>query len=105
MSEEGVQSPAAPLPKAKKHPKKLAVIDQAGCRGCEVCIEFCHVDCILTVPGPEYDQHKKYTFSFLAALWLELLIARLKHHPSTFHYDTAWNRLLLSCQLKISKPC
>jgi len=61
MSDEGVQSsaPAAPLPKAKKRPKELAVINQAGCTGCEVCIEFCPVDCILTVPGPEYDQHKK----------------------------------------------
>src|SRR3990172_7092605 len=61
MSDEGVQSsaPAAPLPKAKKRPRELAVINQAGCTGCEVCVEFCPVDCILTVPGPEYDQHKK----------------------------------------------
>ena len=58
MSEEVVQQPA-PAQKAKKRPRELAVINQAGCTGCEVCIEFCPVDCILTVPGPEYDQHKK----------------------------------------------
>jgi len=58
---ENVVRPAAPPPavKAKKRPKELAVINQAGCTGCEVCIEFCPVDCMLTVPGPEYDQHKK----------------------------------------------
>ncbi|HXG00375.1 MAG TPA: 4Fe-4S dicluster domain-containing protein [Bacteroidota bacterium] len=56
MSNDGTQ--AAPV-KAKKRPRELAVVNQAGCTGCEVCIEFCPVDCILTVPGPEYDQHKK----------------------------------------------
>ena len=56
MSEEVPQTPAL---KPKKRPKELAVIDQSGCTGCEVCVEFCPVDCILTVPGPEYDQHKK----------------------------------------------
>ena len=51
---------APPSPaRAKKRPKELAVINQAGCTGCEVCIEFCPVDCILTVPGPDFDQHKK----------------------------------------------
>jgi Na+-translocating ferredoxin:NAD+ oxidoreductase RNF subunit RnfB len=62
MADEIAQSPAKPaaaVQKAKKRPKELAVIDQSGCTGCEVCIEFCPVDCILTVPGPEYDQHKK----------------------------------------------
>jgi formate hydrogenlyase subunit 6/NADH:ubiquinone oxidoreductase subunit I len=50
----------APSPgKAKKRPKELAVVNQAGCTGCEVCIEFCPVDCILTVPGPDHDQQKK----------------------------------------------
>ena len=58
---DGIGRPVAssPPPKAKKRPKELAVVNQAGCTGCEVCIEFCPVDCILTVPGPEYDQHKK----------------------------------------------
>lgn len=36
----------------KKEPLKLAVIDQNGCTGCEVCIVFCPVDCIEIVPGP-----------------------------------------------------
>ncbi len=35
----------------KKKPMQLAVVDQAGCTGCEVCIQFCPVDCILIVPG------------------------------------------------------
>jgi formate hydrogenlyase subunit 6/NADH:ubiquinone oxidoreductase subunit I len=56
MSDQVVPSPP---PKPKKRPRELAVINQAGCTGCEVCIEFCPVDCILTVSGPEYDQHKK----------------------------------------------
>jgi ferredoxin len=60
MADAGVQpAPSAPPARAKKRPKELAVINQAGCTGCEVCVEFCPVDCILTVPGPEYDQHKK----------------------------------------------
>lgn len=59
MSDAAVQQTPAPPVKAKKRPRELAVINQSGCTGCEVCIEFCPVDCILTVPGPEYDQHKK----------------------------------------------
>ena len=54
------ESAAAAAPaKAKKRPRELAVINQDGCTGCEVCVEFCPVDCILTIPGPEYDVHKK----------------------------------------------
>lgn len=49
--------PAAPA--RKKRPKELAVVDQSGCTGCEVCLEFCPVDCIYVVAGPEYDVHKK----------------------------------------------
>ncbi len=51
-------TPAAPV-KAKKRPRELAVVNQAGCTGCEVCIEFCPVDCILTVPGSAHTQHQK----------------------------------------------
>lgn len=49
--------PAAPV--RKKRPKELAVIDQSGCTGCEVCLEVCPVDCMYVVAGPEYDVHKK----------------------------------------------
>ncbi|HTL70534.1 MAG TPA: 4Fe-4S dicluster-binding protein [Candidatus Eisenbacteria bacterium] len=38
-------------PPRKKAPPKLAVINQNGCTGCEVCIVFCPVDCIEIVPG------------------------------------------------------
>ena len=50
--------PEAPA-KKKKRPRELAVVNQAGCTGCEVCIEFCPVDCILTVPGAAHTQHQK----------------------------------------------
>lgn len=25
-----------------------------GCTGCDVCVEFCPVDCIYHIPGPEH---------------------------------------------------
>ena len=46
----------AAKPPRKKAPPKLAVIDQSGCTGCEVCIVFCPVDCIEIVPGVEHTQ-------------------------------------------------
>ena len=54
-------APAKPTvaPARKKRPKELAIINQQGCTGCEVCLEFCPVDCIYVVAGPEYDVHKK----------------------------------------------
>jgi Pyruvate/2-oxoacid:ferredoxin oxidoreductase delta subunit len=36
-----------------RRPKQLAVINQSGCTGCQVCIDFCPADCILIVPGPD----------------------------------------------------
>jgi Pyruvate/2-oxoacid:ferredoxin oxidoreductase delta subunit len=41
-------------PERQKAPRSFAVIDQNGCTGCEVCIDFCPVDCIEIVPGPDY---------------------------------------------------
>ncbi len=38
----------------KKQPKMVAVIDTNGCTGCEVCIDFCPVDCIDILPGPQH---------------------------------------------------
>ena len=49
----------APAAKTKKKPKELAVIDQSACTGCEVCLEFCPVDCIYVIAGPEQDPRKK----------------------------------------------
>ena len=46
----------AAKPARKKAPPKLAVINQNGCTGCEVCIIFCPVDCIEIVPGVEHTQ-------------------------------------------------
>ena len=60
MAEENVQAaPKAAAPARKKRPRELAVNNQEGCTGCEVCLEVCPVDCMYVVAGPEYDVHKK----------------------------------------------
>ncbi len=41
--------------RVQRRPKQLAVINQGGCTGCMVCIDFCPVDCIEVVPGPDPD--------------------------------------------------
>lgn len=41
--------------RSSRRPKQLAVINQGGCTGCMVCVDFCPVDCIKTVPGPDPD--------------------------------------------------
>ncbi|MBI5879803.1 MAG: 4Fe-4S binding protein [Chloroflexi bacterium] len=35
----------------RRPPKNLAVIDQTGCTGCEVCVIFCPADCIYWAPN------------------------------------------------------
>ncbi|MFI5251016.1 MAG: indolepyruvate ferredoxin oxidoreductase subunit alpha [Bacteroidota bacterium] len=51
--------PKPPAQARKKRPKELAVVAQSGCTGCEVCLEFCPVDCIYVIAGPDYGVHKK----------------------------------------------
>ena len=53
---EEVAQAVTQKPLRKKAPPKLAVINQNGCTGCEVCIVFCPVDCIEIVPGVEHAQ-------------------------------------------------
>jgi len=53
---EATQKISSPPPKKKKKAKLVAVIHEEGCTGCEVCIEFCPVDCIYKVPGPEHPE-------------------------------------------------
>lgn len=55
---------SAPPPAATKKKKKsplVAIVHPEGCTGCEVCIEFCPVDCIYKVPGPENPQEHSYS--------------------------------------------
>ncbi len=44
----------AEAPLKKKKVKLLAVVHMEGCTGCDVCVEFCPVDCIYHIPGPEH---------------------------------------------------
>ena len=48
--------PALPIKisKKKKKPKMVAVVDEDNCTGCQVCVPFCPVDCIETVPEEKY---------------------------------------------------
>ena len=33
----------------KKRPKQIALVDEANCTGCQVCVPYCPVDCISPV--------------------------------------------------------
>ena len=45
---------AVAAPAKKKKTKLMAVVHMEGCTGCDVCVEFCPVDCIYHIPGPEH---------------------------------------------------
>jgi formate hydrogenlyase subunit 6/NADH:ubiquinone oxidoreductase subunit I len=51
-TETTVSEVAAPA--KKKKTKLMAVVHMEGCTGCDVCVEFCPVDCIYHIPGPEH---------------------------------------------------
>jgi ferredoxin len=55
VADTPVEAPAAPA--KKKKAKLLAVVHMEGCTGCDVCVEFCPVDCIYHIPGPEHILH------------------------------------------------
>ena len=43
------------IAKKKKRPKFMAVVDEDSCTGCQVCVPFCPVDCIESVPYEKYN--------------------------------------------------
>ena len=51
---EAVADAPAAAPAKKKKAKLMAVVHMEGCTGCDVCVEFCPVDCIYHIPGPEH---------------------------------------------------
>ena len=38
----------------KRKPRLMAVVDEDSCTGCQVCVPFCPVYCIETVPKEKY---------------------------------------------------
>jgi len=51
---KSVPEPTEKINKKKKKPKLMAVVDEDNCTGCQVCVPFCPVDCIETVPAEKY---------------------------------------------------
>jgi formate hydrogenlyase subunit 6/NADH:ubiquinone oxidoreductase subunit I len=51
---EAVADAPAAAPAKKKKANLMAVVHMEGCTGCDVCVEFCPVDCIYHIPGPEH---------------------------------------------------
>ena len=41
--------------KKRKTPKRIAVVNEDSCTGCQVCVPFCPVDCIEPVSGEKYE--------------------------------------------------
>jgi formate hydrogenlyase subunit 6/NADH:ubiquinone oxidoreductase subunit I len=54
VADDGAVAEAAAPAAKKKKAKLLAVVHMEGCTGCDVCVEFCPVDCIYHIPGPEH---------------------------------------------------
>ncbi len=54
------KSAIPPVPRKKKKSPLVAIVHPEGCTGCEVCIEFCPVDCLYKVPGPEHPEEMGY---------------------------------------------
>ena len=52
---KAVPEPAEKINTKKKKPKLIAVVDEDNCTGCQVCVPFCPVDCIETVPAEKYE--------------------------------------------------
>jgi len=50
-----VPEPTQKINHKKRKPKLIAVVDEDNCTGCQVCIPFCPVDCIETVPKDKYN--------------------------------------------------
>ena len=100
-----------PVRKGKKPPRLLAVVDQAGCTGCEVCIAGCPVDSIELVPGPDKDNP-----SFQQVVEIDLMrcigcqncsvdcpweTITMYHHDDAFH---AWSKDTLKSSLYVNEP-
>ncbi|MEP7234971.1 MAG: 4Fe-4S binding protein [Ignavibacteriota bacterium] len=51
---DAVSTAPTAAPAKKKKAKLMAVVHMEGCTGCDVCVEFCPVDCIYHIPGPEH---------------------------------------------------
>ena len=52
---KSVPEPTHKINYKKKKPRLMAVVDEDGCTGCQVCVPFCPVDCIETVPTDKYN--------------------------------------------------
>ena len=50
-----VPEPTHKINYKKKKPRLMAVVDEDGCTGCQVCVPFCPVDCIEPVASDKYE--------------------------------------------------